>query len=193
MRTITVFCGSNAGSRPDYLAAAAELGRVLARRGLTLVYGGASVGLMGQVADAALAAGGTVVGIIPEALKAKELEHRGLTELHVVDSMHTRKQMMASRGDGFLALPGGVGTLEELFEVWTWAQLGHHHKPCGLLDVGGYYDRLAEFLDHMVVEGFVRREHRSMLMVDTDAGRLLDRFATYEPPVVKKWIDREET
>jgi len=193
MRTITVFCGSNAGSRPDYLAAAAELGRVLAQRGLTLVYGGASVGLMGQLADAALAAGGTVVGIIPEALKAKELEHRGLTELHVVDSMHTRKQMMASRGDGFLALPGGVGTLEELFEVWTWAQLGHHHKPCGLLDVGGYYDRLAEFLDHMVVEGFVRREHRSMLMVDTDAGRLLDRFVTYQPPVVKKWIDREET
>jgi uncharacterized protein (TIGR00730 family) len=150
MSTITVFCGSNSGVRPDYVAAAVLLGRVLAERGDTLVYGGSSVGLMGALADAALAAGGKVIGIIPEALKTREVDHRGLTELHVVDSMHTRKRMMADRADAFVALPGGAGTLEELFEVWTWAQLGDHRKPCALLDVAGYYAQLAGFLDHMV-------------------------------------------
>ncbi|MBC8072548.1 MAG: TIGR00730 family Rossman fold protein [Deltaproteobacteria bacterium] len=193
MATITVFCGSNSGVRPDYVAAAVTLGRLLAERGDTLVYGGSSVGLMGALADAALAAGGKVVGIIPEALKAREVDHRGLTELHVVDSMHTRKRMMADRADAFVALPGGAGTLEELFEVWTWAQLGDHRKPCALLDVAGYYAALAGFLDHMVAEGFIRSEHRRMLMVDTDPRALLDRFAGYEPPQVTKWIANDET
>jgi uncharacterized protein (TIGR00730 family) len=193
MRAIAVFCGSSAGVRPEYGAAADALGRTLAERGITLVYGGASVGLMGRVADAALARGGTVVGVIPAALVSKEIEHRGLTELHVVDSMHARKRMMADRADGFVALPGGVGTLEELFEVWTWAQLGHHEKPCALLDVGGYYERLAAFLDHTVAEGFVRPAHREMLIVETNASRLLDRMASYRAPTVAKWIDRDET
>src|SRR5687768_10369688 len=161
MKAVTVFCGSNPGTRPEYLAAADALGRALAGRGLALVYGGGRVGLMGRVADAALAAGGTVVGIIPEALALKEVEHKGLTELHVVDSMHTRKRMMAERADAFIALPGGAGTFEELFEVWTWAMLGHHDKPCALLDVAGYYDRLIEFLDHVSAEGFVRSDHRA--------------------------------
>jgi uncharacterized protein (TIGR00730 family) len=193
MKAITVFCGSSAGVRPEYAAAATALGRALAERGLALVYGGASIGLMGRVADAVLAHGGTVIGVIPEALADKEIEHRGLTELHVVDSMHARKRMMADRADAFVALPGGVGTLEELFEVWTWAQLGHHAKPCALLDVAGYYDSLTAFLDHTVIEGFVRPQHREMLIVETDPQRLLDRLATYRAPVVAKWIDRGET
>ena len=193
MKAITVFCGSSAGVRPEYAAAAELLGRTLAERGIALVYGGASVGLMGSVADAALAHGGTVVGIIPEALVGKEIEHRGLSELHVVESMHARKRMMADRADGFVALPGGVGTLEELFEVWTWGQLGHHAKPCALLDVAGYYDCLAAFLDHQVAEGFVRPAHREMLIVETGVDRLLQRLASYRPPTVAKWIDRDET
>lgn len=193
MKAVTVFCGSNPGLRPEYLGAAAALGRAIAERGATLVYGGASVGLMGRVADAALAAGGRVVGIIPEALVNKEVEHRGLTELHVVDSMHTRKRMMAERADAFIALPGGAGTLEELFEVWTWAQLGHHDKPCALLDVAGYYAKLTGFLDHMLAEGFIRTEHRAMLLVDDDPRTLLDRCASYAPPRVAKWLDAAQT
>ena len=193
MKAITVFCGSSAGVRPEYAAAATAFGRATAERGLALVYGGASVGLMGLVADAALAHGGRVVGIIPRALADKEIEHRGLTELHVVESMHARKQMMTDRADGFVALPGGVGTLEELFEVWTWAQLGHHDKPCALFDVAGYYERLTAFLDHTAAEGFVRPIHRDMLLVDTDPLRLLDRLASYRAPTVAKWIDRNQT
>lgn len=193
MKAVTVFCGSNPGTRPEYLGAAAALGRAIAERGATLVYGGASVGLMGRVADAAMAAGGRVVGIIPEALVSKEVEHRALTELHVVDSMHTRKRMMAERADAFIALPGGAGTLEELFEVWTWAQLGHHDKPCALLDVAGYYAKLTGFLDHMVGEGFIRAEHRAMLLVDDDPRVLLDRCASYAPPRVTKWLDAAQT
>lgn len=193
MKAVTVFCGSNPGMRPEYLGAAAALGRAIAERGATLVYGGASVGLMGRVADAALAAGGRVVGVIPEALVNKEVEHRGLTELHVVDSMHTRKRIMAERADAFIALPGGAGTLEELFEVWTWAQLGHHDKPCALLDVAGYYAKLTGFLDHMLAEGFIRTEHRAMLLVDDDPRTLLDRCASYAPPRVAKWLDAAQT
>jgi uncharacterized protein (TIGR00730 family) len=193
MKAVTVFCGSNPGVRPEYLAAAAALGNAIAGRGLALVYGGASVGLMGRVADAALAAGGHVVGIIPSALVDKEVEHRGLSELHVVDSMHSRKRMMAERADAFVALPGGAGTLEELFEVWTWAQLGHHDKPCALLDVAGYYAKLTGFLDHMVVEGFIRAEHRRMLLVDDDPTTLLDRCGAYSPPRVAKWLDAAQT
>jgi len=188
MKAVCVYCGSSPGERPDYVDGARALGRAIAGRGATLVYGGARVGLMGAVADAALAAGGRVVGIIPEALVAKEIAHPGLTELHVVASMHARKTMMADLSDGFVALPGGVGTLEEIFEMWTWAQLGHHVKPCALLDVAGYWRKLVAFLDHQVEEGFVRPAHREMLAVDHDPERLLARMERYEAPVVPKWI-----
>lgn len=192
MQSICVFCGSNSGASPAYAEAAAELGRTIAARGLRLVYGGAKVGLMGALADAALEAGGDVTGIIPIALVEKEIAHEGLTELHTVGSMHERKAMMADRSDAFLGLPGGAGTLEEVFEVWTWGQLGHHRKPVGLLNVAGFYDRLTTFLDHQMNEQFVREEHRRMLIVGADAGEVLDRFSTYEPPQVAKWIERTE-
>jgi uncharacterized protein (TIGR00730 family) len=192
MRSVCVFCGSNAGARDAYSEAAREVGCAIAERGLTLVYGGAAVGLMGTLADAALAAGGRVVGVIPRALVERELAHSGLSELNEVGSMHERKAMMADRSDAFLALPGGAGTLEELFEVWTWAQLGHHRKPVGLLNVDGFFDALLRFLDHQVGELFIRPEHRDMLIVERDVIRLLDRFATYNPPIVEKWIRPSE-
>lgn len=191
MRSVCVFLGSNPGRRPAYLEAARGLGAELARRGLTVVYGGSNVGLMGALADAALAAGGRVVGIIPESLRRKEVAHLGLSELRVVASMHERKAMMAELSDGFIALPGGMGTLEELCEVLTWAQLGFHTKPCGLLDVEGYYSRLCEFLDNAVAEGFVVPEHRGMLLRAPEPAALLDAFATYTAPVVSKWIGRK--
>ena len=187
MSRICVFCGSSMGFSPRYAEQAAELGKLLAQRGIGLVYGGASVGTMGVVADAALAAGGEVIGVIPEALSSVEISHAGLSELHVVKDMHERKAKMAALSDGFLALPGGAGTLEELFEVWTWAQLGLHGKPIGLVDVDGYYGPLVTFADHMVTEGFVKPEYRELLMVDADAAALLDRFETYEPPAPPKW------
>ena len=190
---LCVFCGSNGGGRPDYLESARKLGRVLAERGIGLVYGGARVGLMGALADAALAEGGHLLGVMPESLVAKEVAHTGLTELRVVKSMHERKAMMAELSDGFVALPGGWGTLEELFEVLTWAQLGLHRKPCGLLNVAGYFDPLLAFLDHTIDEGFVRREQRAMVTVATTPAQLLDLFAAYEPPLVDKWITRAET
>ena len=192
MKSVCVYCGSNPGRRGTYRVAATALGETIARRGLRLVYGGASVGLMGAVADAALAAGGHVIGIMPKALVDKEIAHAGLSELHVVASMHERKQMMADLSDGFIALPGGVGTMEELFEVWTWAQLGHHAKPCGLLDVAGFYELLEAFLDHQVTEGFVRAEHREILKVEANPDSLLDAFETYEAPRVAKWIERSD-
>lgn len=192
LQNICVYCGSNGGRRPDYANAARELARELVRRDIGLVYGGAAVGIMGIVADAVMAEGGRVIGIIPEALMQKELAHRGLTELRVVQSMHERKTMMAQRADGFVALPGGAGTLEEIFETWTWAQLGMHQKPCGLLNVAGYYDELAGFLDHTVAESFVRPEHRAMLIVENQPSTLLDRYARYIPPTVSKWIDSGE-
>ena len=192
MRAVCVYCGSNAGIREDYGVLARALGLEIARRDMALVYGGARVGLMGQVADAALAAGGRVVGIIPQALVDKEIAHAGLTESHIVASMHERKRMMADLSDGFVALPGGIGTLEEIFEMWTWAQLGYHRKPCALVDTAGYWTGLAAFLDHQVQEGFVRAPHREMLMVDEDPARLLDRMEAYEPPVVTKWIKAGE-
>ena len=164
MKRICVFAGSNSGASPEYLVAAAELGRTLAVRQLGLVYGGARVGLMGALADAALGGGAHVIGVMPEALVAKEVAHRGLSELRVVSSMHERKAMMADLADGFVALPGGLGTLEEFFEVLTWAQLGLHGKPCGLLDIDGYFDGLLKFLDHSVGEGFVKAEHRRMIL-----------------------------
>ena len=192
MRSICVFCGSNDGAREAYREAASGLGRLIAGRGLALVYGGSKVGLMGAVADAALAAGGTVEGVIPAALVQREIAHAGLTRLHEVGSMHERKAMMADLSDAFLALPGGAGTLEELFEIWTWGQLGHHRKPVGILNVASYFDALVGFLDHQADERFMRREHREMLLVDTDPRNLLDRFASYEPPSVTKWIRRDE-
>jgi uncharacterized protein (TIGR00730 family) len=193
MKRICVFAGSNPGSRTEYRAAAQELGQTIVRRGLGLVYGGARVGLMGALADAVLAAGGHVTGVIPEALAAKEVAHDGLSDLRIVPSMHTRKSAMADLADGFIALPGGWGTLEEFFEVLTWAQLGLHAKPCGLLNVQGFFDRLLSFLDHSIDERFVRRENRSMVMASSSPDDLLDRFERYRPPVAEKWIDRKST
>jgi len=193
MRSICVYCGASTGRGEAYVAAARAMGTALARRGLRLVYGGASVGLMGAVADAALAAGGEGVGVIPESLMKKELAHPGLTELVVTRSMHERKTVMADRADGFVALPGGIGTLEELFEIWTWAQLGFHRKPCGVLNVAGYYDRLLGFLDHARGEGLLAPSVRDVLQVADDADVLLDRFAAWQPPHVDRWLGRGET
>ncbi|HEX2224649.1 MAG TPA: TIGR00730 family Rossman fold protein [Thermoanaerobaculia bacterium] len=192
MRRICVFCGSSPGASPAYAEAARELGRLLARRGLGLVYGGGNVGLMGILADAVLAEGGEVIGVIPHSLMAREVGHSGLTELRVVDTMHERKALMADLSDAFIALPGGIGTLDEWFEIWTWAQLGLHPKPCGLLDVQDYYSPLLAFLDHMVRERFLRDTHRAFVLVDTDPTLLLDRMAAHEPPAVEKWIDRAD-
>jgi uncharacterized protein (TIGR00730 family) len=192
LNSLCVFCGSNPGASPAYGDAAARLGGALARRGLTLVYGGGRVGLMGVVADAALAAGGKVIGVIPEALATRELAHAGLTDLQVVGSMHERKARMSELADGFLALPGGIGTLEEWFEVWTWSQLGFQPKPCGLLEVAGYYRHLLAFLDHMTAQRFLSEPHRAMAIVDDDPERLLDRLAAYRPTSGRKWIEPEE-
>jgi hypothetical protein len=190
VKRICVFCGSSPGADPRYGAAADEAGRTLARRGIGLVYGGGNVGLMGRIADAALAAGGEVIGVIPNALVNKEIAHDGLTRLHVVDSMHARKALMAELSDGFVALPGGVGTLEELFEIVTWSQLGLHAKPCGLLDVAGYWTSLLAFLDHAVTERFVKEKHRALLLSAGSLDALLDRFESWRPPAEEKWIDR---
>jgi uncharacterized protein (TIGR00730 family) len=190
LRRVCVFTGSSPGRRPSYRDAAADLGRVLAARGLGVVYGGARVGLMGVLADATLAAGGQVIGIIPDALVAKEVAHAGLSDLRVVESMHERKALMVELSDAFVALPGGFGTLDELFEMLTWAQLGLHGKPCGLLDVEGYFDHLLAFLEHCVGEGFVRREHAALVSVASSPAALLDKLAGPRPPAVAKWIDR---
>ncbi len=192
MRSVCVFLGSNPGSTPAYLQAAKNLGGELARRGLTTVYGGSNVGCMGALADAALQAGGRVIGIIPEALRKKEIAHPGLTELRVVASMHERKALMAELSEAFIALPGGLGTLEELCEILTWAQLGFHRKPCGALNVAGYYDGLMAFLDHTVSQGFMRAEHRGMLLAAATPGELLEAFAGYVAPSVGKWVERAE-
>jgi hypothetical protein len=187
---LCIFCGSSPGARPDYAAATEELARLLAQREIGVVYGGATVGLMGLLADTAMAAGGEVIGVIPAALEAKEISHRGLTDLHVVGSMHERKALMAELSDGFIALPGGSGTLEELFEVFTWSQLGLHRKACALLNVAGYFDGLTSFLDHAVQERFLKAEHRAMLLCQDTAAAVLDALDRYEPPAVDKWIDR---
>lgn len=185
---ICVFCGSSTGRIPAYAEAAAGLGRLCAERGIGLVYGGASVGLMGVLADAALAAGGEVYGVIPTDLVDREIAHPGLTRLYETSGMHARKAQMAELADGFIALPGGAGTLEELSEVWTWAQLGLHQKPIGLLDVQGYYSRMTPFLDHMVAEGFLRPAYRDALQIDTDAGALLEKLTSVPTPE-PKWSD----
>lgn len=177
MKSICVFCGSSAGDRPGYLALARGLGELLAARDLTIIYGGGRVGLMGALADAALAAGGRVVGVIPQMLLDKEVGHVGLSELHVVTTMAQRKLLMGDLSDAFLTLPGGIGTMDELFEAWTWTQLDLHRKPCGLLNYEGYYDPLIQFVDRAVEEGFLRPRHRAALIVDTEMTRLLERLA----------------
>jgi uncharacterized protein (TIGR00730 family) len=192
MERLCVFSGSSPGARPDYERAAEELGRALAARGIGLVYGGASVGLMGIVADAMLDAGGDAVGVIPRALVDREIAHPGLSDLRIVGSMHERKALMAELADGFVALPGGMGTLEELFEVYTWTQLGLHSKPLGLLDVRSYYAKLVAFLDHAVEERFLTVEHREMLVVEKRADALLEAFRRWRPPARTKWIDRAQ-
>ncbi len=193
MKRICVFCGSNAGHDPRYRAEADRLGRLLAERGIELVYGGGNVGLMGVIADACLGAGGTVIGVIPEALIGKEVagrvvDHRGLTRLEVVDSMHTRKARMAELADGFIALPGGFGTFEEFCEVLTWGQLGFHVKPMGLLNVNGFYDPLLALFEHAVAEGFLREENRAMALAADDIESLLAALAAYRPEPVSKWL-----
>lgn len=193
MKSVCVFCGSASGSNPVYAAAARELGAELVRRGLALVYGGGRVGLMGEVAAAATAAGGTVVGVIPHALSAKEVAYAEATELVVVDTMHARKALMADRADAFIALPGGYGTCDELFEIVTWAQLGIHRKPVGLLNVNGFFTPLLGWLDHVVGEGLLKPKHRGLLLVSESAGDLLDRLETYVPPApVTKWVEPQE-
>jgi uncharacterized protein (TIGR00730 family) len=192
MKSICVFCGSSPGRRPEYREAALQFGKELARRGLRLIYGGGSIGLMTVIADQVLAEGGEVIGVIPQALVDKEVAHTGLTDLRIVGSMHERKALMANLADGFVALPGGMGTLEELCEILTWAQLGLHQKPCGLLDVAGYYEGLRRFFDHMVDERFLKEEHHHFLLLSNDAGELLDRLERYRPVPVPKWIDKEE-
>jgi uncharacterized protein (TIGR00730 family) len=193
IRRICVFCGSNAGSEGLYADAARSLGQLFAREGIGLVYGGGSVGLMGELADAVLAAGGEAIGVIPHALWAREVGHRGLTDLHIVETMHERKAMMADLADAFIALPGGLGTLEEIFEIWTWAQLGLHTKPVGFLDINGFYTPLMQFLDRAARERFLRDEHRAIALVERDPEALLRKFDDWRPPRVQKWITREET
>lgn len=186
MHSICVFSGANPGAQPEYADAARTLGAELAARGTRLVYGGASVGLMGVIADTVLAAGGEVIGVIPQQLVAEEVVHLGLTDLRITSSMHERKAQMAELSDGFVALPGGYGTLEEFAEVLTWSQLGLQRKPCGLLNVADYYHPLLAFFDHAVTEQFVRAEHRGLILTDTDAGRLLDALDAWTPPLVDK-------
>ena len=193
MKKICVFCGSSVGNKPEYAEAAITLGGLLAKKKIGLVYGGGNVGLMGVIADAVLDAGGEVIGVIPHSLAQREIEHQGLTQLHVVDSMHTRKAMMAELADAFIAMPGGVGTFEEFFEAVTWTQLGLHRKPCGLLNVAGFYTPLAAFIDQAVSEGFIKPVHRASIVVDDNAERLLDTLAEVKLPDVPKWITPDET
>ena len=192
MKRICVFCGSNSGNNPIYLETAKKLGLFLAEKEIELVFGGGRVGLMGKIADTVMAKGGKVIGIIPESLADKEVAHEGLTELHVVDSMHTRKAMMADLSDGFIALPGGFGTFEELCEIITWAQLGFHSKPCGFLNIDGYYNPLVELFDKATEELFVRPEHRKLVLIESEIEKMFDLMINYQPPTLEKWITREE-
>lgn len=193
LRSLCVYCGSSAGHRPVYADAARAFARALVARGIGLVYGGSSYGIMGALADEVLHAGGSATGVIPRSLVSRERAHRGLTELHVTDSMHERKAVMAELADGFVALPGGVGTMEELLEIWTWAQLGIHHKPCGLLNAAGYYDGLVSFLDAASGEGFIQPAQREMLLVAATPEALLDRLERYEPPPVEPSLPKSAT
>lgn len=189
LRALCVYCGSSPGLLPEYREAAANAGRMLAEQGIHLIYGGGRSGLMGEIADSVLAAGGQVTGVITRHLSDKEIAHPGVSELRVVESMHERKKLMSDLADGFVALPGGIGTFEEILEVFTWTQLGLHPKPCGLLNVAGFYTPLAAFLEHAVEQRFIRAEHHASLLLDEDFGSLLRRMETYEAVTVDKWID----
>ena len=194
MERICVFCGASPGARREYAESARTIARLLSAEGIGVVYGGGGVGLMGALADAVLAEGGQITGVIPRSLMEREIAHRDVSDMRVVGSMHERKALMAELADAFVALPGGIGTLEELFEVYTWAQLGLHRKPCALLNVEGYYDAIADFLTQAVTERFLRQETRDLLMVESDPAALIERLRSFEPPaVLPKWIDREET
>jgi uncharacterized protein (TIGR00730 family) len=193
LQSVCVFCGSSTGGHPAYTEAARSLGTTLAEANIRLVFGGGHVGLMGEISKAALAAGGNVIGVIPKFLVERELAHEGLSDLRIVGSMHERKALMSDLSEAFIALPGGTGTLEEFFEVLTWAQLGEHDKPCGLLNVAGYYDPLLTVFDRMVEAGFLSGSNRGLLLVENEPERLLQRFDHYEPPQTVKWIDRSET
>ena len=193
INTLCIYCGSSPGRLEVYGSAACALAEALVSRNIRLVYGGASIGLMGMVADQVLKLGGQAIGVIPKALAHKEVAHKNLTQLHITESMHERKMLMAELSDGFIALPGGIGTLEELFEIWTWAQLGFHNKPCGLLNVEGYYDSLIGFLDHVLAEQFVKKEQHAMLIVEANPDFLLDRYVNYQPAEVRHWVGKDET
>jgi uncharacterized protein (TIGR00730 family) len=193
LKRVSVFCGSSPGASSIYTDEAERLGIQLAKEGITLVYGGARVGIMGTVANAALQAGGDVIGVIPKMLMTREIAHTELTELIVVNTMHERKAKMEELSDGFIALPGGPGTMEEFFEVYTWAQLGEHQKPIGMLNSNNYYDKLLTFFDHMIEEQFLKPEYQSMIIVEKDPHQLIEKFRLYEPPQLTKWINRKET
>ena len=192
MDKICVYCGSSPGNDPAYARAAGKLAEELCQRGITLVFGGGAVGVMGVIADAVLNNGGEVIGVIPKSLAVKEVAHENLTEMHVVASMHERKAMMSELADGFIALPGGWGTLEEIFEMLTWAQLGFHEKPCGLMNVEGYFDGLIAFLENSFTRKFVKELYRPLLMTSNQPAELLDRFAVYQAPKVRKWVGEDE-
>lgn len=192
LANICVYCGSSPGRVSSYIDNAKILAKALVNQNIGLVYGGANVGIMGALADEVLSLGGRVTGIIPEALVAKEVAHKNLTELRVTKSMHERKSLMAELSDAFIAMPGGIGTLEEIFEMWTWAQLGFHKKPCALLNINGYYDKLCDFFDHSVGEAFVKPIHRQMLIVEANPLTLIERLLSYTAPVVDKWIGQKE-
>lgn len=191
MNSITVFCGSNSGFRNDYAEAARSLAHLFVEQNIRLVYGGGNVGLMGIIADEVMKLGGEVIGIIPESLDQKEVGHRGITELRVVSSMHERKAQMADLADGFIAMPGGIGTFEELFEILTWAQLGFHDKPCAVLNIAGYYDGLLALCDNAVAEGFLRPAHRALILEDSNPEILLEKIRNLKPLQVEKWLDKE--
>ncbi|MGM0877285.1 MAG: TIGR00730 family Rossman fold protein [Bacillota bacterium] len=193
MKRVSVFCGSSPGASEIYTDEAERLGTQLANNGITLVYGGAKVGIMGTVASAALQAGGEVIGVIPKMLMKREIAHTQLTELIIVNTMHERKAKMEELSDGFIALPGGPGTMEEFFEVYTWAQLGEHQKPIGMLNSNNYYDKLLAFFEHMIAEQFLKPEYQSMIIVEKDPIQLIEKFRNYEPPQLTKWITRQQT
>lgn len=192
MKSVTVFCGSSSGFRTEYAEAAKNLARLFVEQNIRLVYGGGNIGLMGIIADEVITLGGEVIGIIPDSLDKKEVGHRGLTELRVVSSMHERKAMMAELADGFIAMPGGIGTFEEFFEILTWAQLGFHEKPCGVLNVANYYDGLLALCDTAVKEGFLREIHRQLILDESEPLTLLKKMQNFRPKAVEKWIDKSD-
>lgn len=191
IKRLCVYCGSSPGRRPEYVRAARALADIMVKNGIDLVYGGASVGVMGEIADAVLKNGGKVTGVIPKGLFVKEVAHTGISELLEVGSMHERKATMAELSDAFIALPGGLGTIEEFFEIWTWAQLGMHRKPCGLLNAGRYYDKLIDFINHAVSEQFIKEKYRSMVFVEEQPDILIQKLESYEAPETEKWIDQK--